>query len=150
MFNTNVLGMHLVTAELAPLLIRSSSPRLLFISSVSGTHSVTYDPTFRHNHDTQAGWPKQWVPIESPGYSVSKSATNMMFRQWVRWLEKDRVKVLAVHPGFVATNIGGWGAEKMKGLGAVEPEGDFIRSVVEGERDGDAGYLIEKEGRIEW
>lgn len=67
-----------------------------------------------------------------------------MMREWTRILKHDGVKVFAISPGFLATGLGGVGGEKLKALGALDPSvgGNFIKDVVEGQRDQDAGHVI--------
>lgn len=75
----------------------------------------------------------------------------MMMREWVRILGGDGVKVWGVSPGFLATGLGG-SAEANKKMGAGDPAvgGAFVRSVVEGERDGDVGTVVRKDGVQPW
>ena len=66
---------------------------------------------------------------------------------WNHKLKADGVKVWAVGNGFLATNLGGI-PEKAKEMGAGHPSagGDIVRRVVEGERDGDTGKFVAKNG----
>jgi NAD(P)-dependent dehydrogenase (short-subunit alcohol dehydrogenase family) len=83
-----------------------------------------------------------------PSYRSSKTGMNMMMREWVRLLRNDgdKVKVFCVSPGFLATNWNGMTPEQMKKIGALDASvgGEFIRDVVEGKRDEDAGKIIRK------
>lgn len=67
-------------------------------------------------------------------------------------LREDGVKVWAISPGFLATGLGAGDPEVLKKMGAGDPEvaGPFIKSVVEGERDGDVGRVISRDGVQEW
>lgn len=71
----------------------------------------------------------------------------MAFREWVRILGNDGVKVWAVSPGFLATGLAGIGEEKLKQMGAIDPAigGEFVKDVVEGKRDADVGRIIRKD-----
>lgn len=73
-------------------------------------------------------------------------------REWARELKNDHVKVFAISPGFLATGLNGMEAEKLKALGAVDPSegGNFVRAVVEGKRDGDAGKVIRADSIQSW
>lgn len=73
-------------------------------------------------------------------------------REWTRLLKPDGVKVFAISPGFLATGLGGIGGEKLRALGALDPAegGKFIRDVVEGKRDGDAGKVIRADSVQPW
>jgi hypothetical protein len=73
----------------------------------------------------------------------------------VRWkdtLEVDGVKVFGIGPGFLATGIAGLGPDYLKSMGAEEPSvaGEFIRDVLVGERDGDCGRVVDRDGVVEW
>jgi NAD(P)-dependent dehydrogenase (short-subunit alcohol dehydrogenase family) len=85
-------------------------------------------------------------------YRSSKAALNMMMLDWERLLEPDGVLVFAISPGFLATGLGGMGKEFLKKVGAGEASvgGEFIRDVVQGKRDGDAGKVINKDGVQAW
>ena len=68
---------------------------------------------------------------------------NMCMREWEKTLREDGVKVFAISPGFLATNLGG-NPEMYKKFGAGDPAngGHFIKDVVDGNRDADAGKTI--------
>lgn len=76
----------------------------------------------------------------------------MVVLDWARVLKEDGVKVFAISPGFLATGLAGVGAEILKSLGAGEPSlgGIFIKDVVEGKRDADAGLVINSTGVQPW
>lgn len=65
----------------------------------------------------------------------------MVMKEWDKILRNDNIKVFAVAPGFLATNLGG---EDLKALGAGDPSlgGISLRKVIEGERDADAGKIV--------
>lgn len=75
----------------------------------------------------------------------------MMMREWWRLLNPDGVRVWAVSPGFLATGLGG-DIEVLKKMGAGDPSavGGFVRKILEGERDGDVGLVITREGVQDW
>ncbi|KAF7193914.1 Short-chain dehydrogenase/reductase eupG [Pseudocercospora fuligena] len=150
-WNTNVSGTMVITSELIPLLLKSSDPRLIFITS--GTSSL--EETERHdlpafqrlNASPPQGWPKDSGPNPVTMYRSVKCGMNMAFREWVRILGNDGVKVWAVSPGFLATGLAGIGEEKLKQMGAIDPAigGEFVKDVVEGKRDEDVGKIIRKD-----
>lgn len=72
-------------------------------------------------------------------------------REWHRNLKEDGVKVFCVSPGYLATGLGG-SVEQNKQFGAVDPAaaGEFIRDVVEGKRDSDAGKVIMRDSVQPW
>ncbi|KAK3071594.1 hypothetical protein LTR53_008331 [Teratosphaeriaceae sp. CCFEE 6253] len=136
-----------------PLLFKSDNPRVLFVTS--GTSSLvetelTEGIIARINAAPDAGWPKsqQLNPVTS--YRSTKTGLNMLMREWHRILRNDPVKVWAISPGFLATGLGGVGAETLKKvgdclpIGAQDPSvgGKFIKEVVEGKRDEHQGKII--------
>jgi NAD(P)-dependent dehydrogenase (short-subunit alcohol dehydrogenase family) len=121
-YDTNVTGPHLLTTALAPLLLKSASPRLIFLASGTASFKLSEDDTFILNHAPEPGWPKQTFR-ELPAYKSSKIALNMIMRDWERLLRKDGVKVWAVNPGFLATGLGGmwWRGSMMRCRGRSSP-----------------------------
>lgn len=154
-FNTNVIGPHILTTLAVPLLLKSSDPRLIFITSgqscLAETEIEKYPSMARLNGPAPAGWPKEPNPGVLTTYRSSKTGLNMLMREWYRTLKNDGVKVWAVMPGFLATGLGGAGAEQMKMMGAVDASigGQFVRSVVEGERDEDVGLIVRRDGALQ-
>lgn len=69
-----------------------------------------------------------------------------------REFHNDPIKIFAISPGFLATNLGGTGPEQLKKMGAKEPweGGDFTRDVIEGKRDSDEGKVIRFDGIQPW
>lgn len=76
----------------------------------------------------------------------------MMMLEWQRFLKEDGVKVFCVSPGFLATNLGGMGPEKLREMGAKDPSigGNLIKDVVQGKRDADAGTVVNAAGVQAW
>ncbi|KAF2714283.1 NAD(P)-binding protein [Pleomassaria siparia CBS 279.74] len=159
-YSVNVTSTQVFTQTFMPLLLAPSPtgsstttpPRLLFITS--GLSSLT---TCASGHNmgsatTQGtsvpkGWPKP-AEMTAVAYRSSKTALNMMMLDWVRLLNEDGVKVFAISPGFLATGLGGAGKERLKSFGAGDASmgGVFIRDVVLGKRDADAGLVINRAG----
>ncbi|KAJ0347532.1 hypothetical protein COL154_009613 [Colletotrichum chrysophilum] len=118
-WDVNVTGTHVLTTQAMPLLLKSPDPRLIFITS--GTSSLTESglvdvpvPKLRAlNASPSKGWPKN-TPEAIPLYRSVKTGLNMLMREWHRTLLNDGVKVWGINPGYVATGIGGVGAEEMK------------------------------------
>ena len=117
-WDTNVTGTQVLTTLAIPLLLKSSDPRLIFMAS--GTSSMTET----EQHDTEIskringsppnGWPKENMALNTTSYRSTKTGLNMMMREWNRILKNDGVKVWCVSPGFLATGLGGVGAERLK------------------------------------
>lgn len=75
----------------------------------------------------------------------------MMMREWVRILKEDGVKVFAISPGMLVTGLGG-NPELIKKMGGLDPTigANFVRDVVEGKRDQDAGKVIRRDNVQPW
>jgi NAD(P)-dependent dehydrogenase (short-subunit alcohol dehydrogenase family) len=114
---TNLFGAWRAALAFLPLLRRSPHPRLVNVSSGSGSMS-----------EMGAG---------TPAYSVSKAALNALTRILAAELRSDRVLVNAVCPGWVATDMGGSGGRPVEDgaasvvwavrLGDDGPTGGFFR-----------------------
>jgi len=91
--DTNFFGAYRLTVALLPLLRKSSSPRIVSVSSGMGGIAE------------MGGW--------SPGYRVSKASLNAMTRILSTELKEAGFLVNSACPGFVATDMGGqFGAKK--------------------------------------
>ena len=117
-WDVNVTGTHIMTYEFVPLLLKSSNPRLIFMTS--GTSPLSETERFDHpvlqrlNASPEAGWPKAQGANPLWSYRASKTGLNMLMRQWVQTLRNDNVKIWCVSPGFLATGLGGVGEETLK------------------------------------
>lgn len=88
-FEINTLGSWRVTQTFLPLLKKSRHARIVNVSSESGS---------------LAG-----MRSNAPAYSVSKAALNALTRITAAALEDTNIKVNAICPGWVATEMGGRG-----------------------------------------
>ncbi|KAH8172036.1 short chain dehydrogenase domain-containing protein [Sarocladium implicatum] len=146
-WDTNVTGTQILTDMTIPLLLKSANPRLLFMTSgtasLGNTERLDNPTSKRLNGSPEKGWPKKG-DSSYISYRAAKTALNMVMRHWHRVLLNDGVKVWAVSPGFLATNLLGTGAEALKKMGAQDPSvgGKFVCSVVQGARDEDVGKVI--------
>ncbi|WP_405012558.1 SDR family NAD(P)-dependent oxidoreductase [Kitasatospora sp. NBC_01539] len=86
---TNLFGAWSVTQAFLPLLRRSPHPRVVNVSSESGSLAGMGGGT--------------------PAYGVSKAALNALTRKLADELRPDGILVNAVCPGWVATDMGGPG-----------------------------------------
>ncbi|KAI1407535.1 NAD(P)-binding protein [Hypoxylon sp. FL1857] len=147
-WDTNVSGTHVLTTLAVPLLLKSQDPRLMFMSSGTSTLTETESQATamlqRLNSSPPAGWPKSTVAAQHTLYRSAKTGLNMLMREWFRILKNDGVKVWGISPGFLATGLGGVGAERLKEMGALDPSigGQFVKDVVQGKRDQDVGKVI--------
>lgn len=81
-WSVNVTSTHAVTEALVPRLIKSSNPRLLFITSGTSALTTTENPKIPANSFPAAGWPKtdQAAFQMIPAYRSSKTGLNMVMR----------------------------------------------------------------------
>lgn len=116
-WSINVAGPQITVREFMPLLLKSSDPRILFITSGTSSMADTErtDGNFKNiNASPDAGWPKPAIGNPTMIYRSSKCGLNMLIRDWNRILKNDGVKVFGVSPGFLATNLNGVGPEALK------------------------------------
>lgn len=127
-----------MTTTFLPLLVKSRDPRLLFLTSGLSSLAEASDLG-----DSKNAAPRSGVPEYFPSYRASKTGLNMMMLDWHKALVNNNVKVWSVAPGFLATSLGG-DTEYLKRLGAGDPStgGEFVRKVIEGERDEDVGKVV--------
>ncbi|KAL4819689.1 hypothetical protein BDW67DRAFT_193944 [Aspergillus spinulosporus] len=151
-WDVNVTGAQVLTLTFVPLLLRSADPRLLFVTSGTSMLNRSEGLALPIDRSPEAGWPKSKAAIDVASYRSAKTGLNMMMREWERTLKNDGVKVFAISPGFLATGLGGLGAEALRGLGAGDPKaaGPLFRDVLEGRRDADAGKIVKRDGVQEW
>lgn len=124
-FEVNYFGVVAVTQAFLPLLLKSSLPRIVNLSSILGSHQEHADPAS----------PIRGFPVWS--YSATKSALNTFTQQLAFALKDTPAKVNSAHPGWVKTDMGGEkapieveeGAETtvfLATLGADGPTGGFF------------------------
>ncbi|CAN9191089.1 unnamed protein product [Alternaria alternata] len=148
-WDVNVTGTYIVTEVFAPLLLKSSHPRLVFITSGTSTLTEHDNLAMPINRSPPKGWPKESFAVTA--YRAAKTGMNMMVLEWARMLKEDGVKVFAVSPGMLATGLGG-DPEAMKKMGAIDPKigAELVRDVVEGRRDEDVGKVVRKNNVQPW
>jgi NAD(P)-dependent dehydrogenase (short-subunit alcohol dehydrogenase family) len=150
-WNVNTTGTYILTHTFVPLLLKSSDPRLLFITSGLSTLTENDNTTIGANKSPEKGWPKQGFSMNVAAYRSSKTGMNMMMREWVRILKEDGVKIFGISPGFLATGLGG-NREVLKKMGALDPTigANVVKEVVEGVRDQGVGKVIRRTDIQPW
>lgn len=88
---TNAAGPFLLAQALAPLLARAAPSIVANLSSQVGSIASTQG-------------------FHSPSYAISKAALNMATVLLANALRESGVRVVALHPGWVRTDMGGAGA----------------------------------------
>lgn len=139
--DTNVVGPVLVSTAFRELLLQSPSPYSIYISSGLSSMTKTLDPASGEHF---ALWKT---------YKISKTGVNMVAVQEAAELRSTPLKVFAVCPGLVRSNLRGLNEEDITFGGQAEDpmvSGETILSVIEGKRDGDAGKLVHKDGVYPW
>jgi NAD(P)-dependent dehydrogenase (short-subunit alcohol dehydrogenase family) len=131
----------LVSKAFIPLLLKSERPYLIQVSKGLGSVSQATNP---RNPTYPAPWNE---------YRMSKAALNMMTIQMHKRLQSRGVRVFAFCPGLVRSKLRGEGEAAVS---AEERAGDPLESgrgilgIVLGERDGEAGGFINKDGQLAW
>jgi NAD(P)-dependent dehydrogenase (short-subunit alcohol dehydrogenase family) len=100
-FETNVLGPLRLTQAVVPIMERNGYGRIVNLSSGAGQLS-----------DMRSGF---------PAYRMSKTALNALTRITTSELASTNIKVNAVCPGWVRTDMGGAEAERPVEIGAETP-----------------------------
>ena len=117
----NAIGPFLLVQALAPLL--ADGARVANLSS-------------------QLGSIERVTRFGTPSYAISKAAQNMATAQLVHALGPRGIVVVALHPGWVQTEMGGAGAD-------VTPEDSArgLLDVIAGLGEGDSGKFLDWQGR---
>jgi NAD(P)-dependent dehydrogenase (short-subunit alcohol dehydrogenase family) len=108
-WETNVFGVLAVYQAMLPLLRESPNARIVNVSSGAGSLSRISDP----NNPGRS--------IFGPTYSASKTALNALTVAMAIELESEGIKVNAVSPGFIKTNLNNYGGTGTAEEGAREP-----------------------------
>jgi len=123
-FETNVFGVVATTKAFLPLLKQAPAARIVNVSSLLGSLAANADPA------------SPIYDVKLPAYNVSKSAVNAWTVQLAHELRNTPIKVNAVHPGSVKTDMNGQGelevaegartSVRMALLDESGPTGDFV------------------------
>ncbi|HEY0180889.1 MAG TPA: SDR family oxidoreductase [Dokdonella sp.] len=92
-FETNLFGLVAVTQAFLPLLRQSAAGRIVNVSSILGSLTLHSDPA------------SPIYDFKLPAYNVSKSAVNAWTVQLAHELRDTPIKVNAIHPGYVKTDM---------------------------------------------
>ncbi|RVX70530.1 hypothetical protein B0A52_05181 [Exophiala mesophila] len=104
--STNVVGAACLTEALLPLLLKSTLPRIVFVSSRMGSLAEATNKS------------TAFYAIDYKAYDCSKAALNMLTLNYARILEDKGGMVNAACPGLVKTNLTNhhpWGASTEEG-----------------------------------
>jgi NAD(P)-dependent dehydrogenase (short-subunit alcohol dehydrogenase family) len=125
-WETNVFGVLAVYQAMLPLLRQAPAARIVNVSSGVGSLTMNSDPAYALRSSF------------GPGYSASKTALNALTLAMAIELEPEGIKVNAISPGFVKTNLNGYSgiltveegareAVRVALLGPDGPTGTFTR-----------------------
>lgn len=145
LLETNVTGPAVVAAAFRPLLLKSANPYSVYVSS--GARTLPRNAMQKTAEHAQIG------NRSYGGYQVSKAALNMLAVLEARDFWDQGLKVFAMSPGFVISNLRGEGEEAKTGWGKAgnpEESGKLLLSIIMGERDKDVGCLVHKDGVFAW
>lgn len=106
-FEVNFFGNVAVTQAMLPVLRKSSSARIVNVSSELGSLSLNGDPDWEFAH------------VKPLGYNASKAALNMFTVLLAAELRGAGIKVNAANPGFTATDLNGHRGRQTVAQGAV-------------------------------
>jgi NAD(P)-dependent dehydrogenase (short-subunit alcohol dehydrogenase family) len=129
---TNVIGVIRTTNALLPLLRRSSSPRIVNMSSSVGSLTRQTDP---------AG---ETGPI-AVAYAPSKTFLNAVTVQYAKELRDTNILINLGCPGFVATDLNGF-----RGVRTPEQGAAIAIKLATLPDGGPTGGYFEDEGEIPW
>jgi NAD(P)-dependent dehydrogenase (short-subunit alcohol dehydrogenase family) len=142
---TNVVGPAMISEAFRALLFKSKNPYSIYVSSGERTLLRNAAQVFtRPGYENVRG---------SGAYQVSKAALNMLVVLEAGEYGPKGLKVFALSPGFVVSNLRGKSEEARTGWGkAGDPEvsGQIVLDIVQGRRDANVGSLIHKDGVYPW
>ncbi|MFJ6835466.1 SDR family NAD(P)-dependent oxidoreductase [Streptomyces sp. NPDC091209] len=130
--DTNVLGVIRVTNAMLPLLRRSSSPRIVNVSSAVASLTRQADP------DIEIG------PVMA-AYAPSKTFLNAVTVQYARHFAGTNILINAACPGLVATDFTGFHGPRTPEQGAATAI--RLATLPDG---GPTGSFVEDDGVISW
>ena len=131
-FETNVFGLVEVTRAFLPLLRAAPGARVVNVSSELGSSTLQADPS------------STYYEIKVPAYNVSKNAVNGWTVQLAHELRDTGIKVNAIHPGNVKTDMNP-GAE----LDVTEGARSSVQMALLG-KDGPTGTFTHQGETLPW
>jgi NAD(P)-dependent dehydrogenase (short-subunit alcohol dehydrogenase family) len=127
-FDTNVFGLFAVTKAFLPLLRKSSSARIVNVTSGLGSLNMMSDPQRMDNK-----------------YFASKAAVNMMTVALARELRGTRIKINSAAPGYTATALNNYSGHQTVEQGTVA---SFKLATLPD--DGPTGGFLDASGIVAW
>ena len=134
MYETNVFGVFAVTRAMLPLLRRSEAGRIVNLSSPMGSLSLNSNPQSFY---------ARMPPLLA--YNSSKTAVNAITVFFANELRDTNIKVNAVSPGYVATDLNDFSGMLTPEQGAKVPV-TFATLPA----DGPTGGFFDENGAVPW
>lgn len=135
-FETNVLGVAIVTESFLPLLRLSSAGRVVNISSTMGSLSDQSDPS------------SPYFTRVLPAYQASKAAVNSMTIGLSKQLSGTDIKVTAVCPGWVQTDLAPGNRDNAPT--SAEEAARIVVTAAMLPCDAPSGSFISSDGAVAW
>lgn len=130
-YETNVFGLFAVLKIMLPLLRKAEAGRIVNMSSGAASLAETSSPSWRPEWNTLA-------------YNSSKSAVNAITVQFATELRSTPIKINAVNPGYVLTDMSPAGTRSVQ-QGAIAP----VRLATL-PADGPSGGFFDENGQLPW
>ena len=140
-YETNFLGAVAMIQATLPLLRRSSAARIVNVTARMGSF------------DYKTSQKREPEPYNLLGYSSSKAALNMATVVFARELRGTRIKINAVSPGIIATDLSGMRAGDLQdkpGFGSTEQGAIPIVKYATLPDDGPSGGFFGPDGEMPW
>jgi NAD(P)-dependent dehydrogenase (short-subunit alcohol dehydrogenase family) len=135
-YETNVFGAIAVIQEFLPLLRKSQRGRIVNVSTTMGSLTDHSDPS------------SPYYELAVPAYRSSKTALNSVTVTLSKLLKDTAIKVNAVCPGWVQTDLAPGNREH-----APTPAAEAAEIVVDMARlpdDGPTGQFVDRAGTVPW
>jgi len=134
-YETNVFGLVTVTNAFLPLLLAAPAGRIVNLSSEVGSAAIWSDKTT----------PMAMFAPQVPAYGTSKAAINALTVAYAHELRSTPVKVNAVSPGHIGTDI-----NHFAGPGTPEQGADVVVPYALLHADGPTGGFFGEHGPVPW
>lgn len=132
-YETNVFGVVAVTNAMLPLLRRSAGARIVNVSSAMGSLTFAADSA------------SAYANLMLLSYNSSKAALNAVTLEYAKELRGTSIKINAVSPGYVSTDLNQHRGNLTPEQGAAAP----VRLALIGE-DGPSGTFQDVKGETPW
>ena len=131
--DVNVVGALRLTEAMVPLLSKSSSPRVVNISSELSSFAMRTDPAW------------VYANMHMPTYQASKAALNSLTLSYASLLKDKGIKVNSVCPGYTATE-----ATNFAGTRTPDMAARIAINFAMLDSEGPSGVFISEERELSW